>query len=193
MCIRKRTQYPNCGHFEFSHQFCTHWIEVGSQEGAVDQEVQVGDCAQFEELNLVTFIKTCKICSNLKEHPGDSVGVVHHISRRLLDHCVSVIDAPDGKVLAIARYQPLIAPSKPQGKSEHIFECGPVTITIKTPSPVSLRSRDLVDSPTVYTRSRYLVNILRPVEVSTSPDSSPSVKSELPETSVLPSIECAES
>jgi hypothetical protein len=120
MCIRKRTQYPNRGHFEFSHQFCTYWIEVISNEDALYQEVEIGDCAQFEELDLVTFIKTCKICGNLKEHPGDSIGVIHHIARRLLDRFVSAIDAPDGQMLAISRHQPLIAP-KPQGKSEHRF------------------------------------------------------------------------
>jgi hypothetical protein len=95
MCISKRTQQPNCRHFEFKHQFGTHWSEAISNEKVVHQEVEVGDCAQFEELDLVSFSKTCKTCSNLKEHPGDSISIANHIARRLLDHCVSVNYAPD--------------------------------------------------------------------------------------------------
>jgi hypothetical protein len=146
MCIRLRTQYPNCGHFEFKHKFCAHWIEVISNVDAIHQEVEVGDCAEFEELDLVSFNKTCKTCGNLKEHPGDSIGVVHHIARRLLDHYFRVVDAPKQQALAGSNQQSLIAPKNkaPLRLSEHIFECGPVTINIKTPTPVSLHSRDLV-------------------------------------------------
>jgi hypothetical protein len=68
----------------------TSFALLGSkfEEKRIDrQEVEVADCAQFGELDLVSFCKTCKTCSNSKEHPGNSTGVARRVARFILDHC----------------------------------------------------------------------------------------------------------